>query len=70
MFGTFAFSTAFTIVSACAPFIASGFSHRIILPAAAAAIAISACVLFGLAMSIRSMSLRAISFFQSVSTDA
>ena len=35
-----------------APFIASGFSHRIILPAWAAAMAISACRLFGVQMSI------------------
>ena len=38
-------------------FIASGFSHRIILPAAAAAMAISLCRLFGVQMSIASMSL-------------
>ena len=52
------------------PFMASGFSHRIILPALAAARAISACVLFGVQMSIRSMSLRSTSLRQSVSTDS
>jgi len=40
------------------------------LPAAAAAVAISAWVLFGVQMSMASMSLRSISFRQSVSTDS
>ena len=40
--GDVAFSTASTIFSPSGPFIASGFSHRIILPACAAAMAISA----------------------------
>jgi hypothetical protein len=52
MFGTSAFSTAATIFSASGgvhrP---SGFSHITILPAFAAAMAISAWVSFGLAMS-------------------
>jgi hypothetical protein len=58
------------ISSPSAAFIASGFSHRIIFPAFAAASAISLCVLFGVQMSIASMSLRSISFRQSVSTDS
>ena len=70
MFGTFAASTASVIFSASLAFIARGFSQRIILPAFAAAMAISAWTLFGAAMSIRSMSERSISFFQSVSTEA
>ena len=45
-------------LQAFGPFIASGFSHRIILPAWAAAMAISACELFGVQMSMTSMSLR------------
>jgi len=49
---------------------ASGFSHITILPARAAAIAISACVSFGLAMSTRSMSRRLTTARQSVSTDS
>ena len=53
-----------------AAFIASGFSHRIILPALAAAMAISVCVLFGTQISITSMSLRSTSLRQSVSTDS
>jgi hypothetical protein len=44
--------------------IESGFSHRIIFPAAAAASAISLCVLFGVQMSIASMSFRSISLRQ------
>ena len=52
------------------PFIASGFSQRIILPASAAAMAISACVLLGVQMSIASMSLRSTSLRQSVSIDS
>ncbi len=70
MFGTFAFSTASTIFTPSGPFIDSGFSHRIILPAPAAAMAISACRLFGVQMSTASMSLRASSFRQSVSIDS
>ena len=70
MFGTPAFSTASTISWPCSRFIASGFSQRIILPASAAAMAISACVLLGVQMSIASMSLRSTSFRQSVSTDS
>ena len=53
-----------------AAFIASGFSHRIILPALAAAMAISLCMLFGVQISTASMSLRSSSFRQSVSTDS
>ena len=47
---------------------ASGFSHSTILPALAAAIAISMCRSFGTQMSIASMSARSTSFRQSVST--
>ena len=46
-----------------------GFSQITILPARAAAMAISWCRLFGTQMSTASMSLRATSFFQSVSID-
>ena len=49
MFGTLAFSTAFVIRRLSARFIASGFSQRIILPALAAARAISAWTLLGAA---------------------
>ena len=49
---------------------ASGFSQRIILPALAAAVAISAWVLLGVQISMTSMSLRSISLRQSVSTDS
>jgi hypothetical protein len=70
MFGTPAASTACTIRSDSAPPRASGFSVVTILPAAAAATAISAWVSLGLAMSIRSMSSRATSARQSVSVDA
>ncbi len=70
MFATLAFSTASTIFSPSGPFMASGFSHRIILPARAAARANSACVLFGVQMSMTSMSLRSINLRQSVSTDS
>ena len=70
MFGTLAFSTAFTMISACLEFSAKGFSHKIILPALAAAMAISAWRLLGTAMSTTSMSSRAMSFFQSVSMDS
>ena len=52
MFGTPAFSTAATISSPSATFMASGFSQRIILPALAAASTISLCGLFGEPMSI------------------
>ena len=48
----------------------SGFSNITILPASAAAIAISMCVSFGLAMSTRSMSFRATNLRQSVSNAA
>ena len=41
MFGVFAFSTASTILRPSAPFMASGFSHRIIFPAAAAGSGVS-----------------------------
>ncbi len=70
MLGTPAFSTASTIFWPSTRFIDSGFSHRTILPAAAAAIAISACVLLGVQMSIASISLRSTSFRQSVSIDS
>src|SRR5438876_10489306 len=70
MFGTFAFSTAATIFSPSGPVIDSGFSQRIILPALAAAVAISAWVLLGVQISIRSMSLRSMSLRQSVSVDS
>ncbi len=70
MFGTPAFSTASTIFRPSAAFMASGFSHRIILPCCAAAMAISACRLFGTQMSMASMSFRAMSFRQSASTDS
>jgi len=69
-FGTRADSTAATIFSASAALRPSGFSHITILPARAAATAISTCVSFGLAMSTRSMSLRSTSARQSVSTDS
>ena len=68
--GTPAFSTASTISWPSAVSIDSGFSQRIILPASAAAIAISWCKLFGAQMSIASISLRSISLRQSVSIDA
>ena len=48
----------------------NGFSHKTILPACAAAIAISACELFGVQMSIASISGRAINVRQSVSMDS
>jgi hypothetical protein len=70
MFGTFAFSTASTILTPSGPFMERGFSQRIILPAAAAARAISAWVLLGVQMSMTSMSLRSMSLRQSVSTDS
>jgi hypothetical protein len=70
IFGTPAFSTASTMAFDSAPFRPSGFSQRIALPAWAAAMATSAWVSLGLAMSITSMSLRSTSFRQSVSTDS
>ena len=68
MFGTPARSTAATIASPSAAFMASGFSQQTHLPAAAAASAISLCMRLGTQMSIRSMSARAIRRCQSVST--
>jgi hypothetical protein len=70
LFATPALSTAATIACPSAAVRASGFSHITILPARAAATAISACVSLGLAMSITSMSLRSTSFRQSVSIDS
>ena len=70
MFGTPAASTAATIASASAALRPSGFSHITILPAFAAAMAISGWVSLGLAMSMRSMSLRSTSVRQSVSIDS
>ena len=70
MFGTPAFSTAATIASASFAVRPSGFSHITILPAFAAAIAISWCVSLGLAMSMTSMSFRATRSRQSVSYDS
>ena len=70
MFGTSAASTARTISSPSAVFIDSGFSQRIILPAFAAASAISLCRLFGVQMSTASMSLRSMIRRQSVSVDS
>ena len=68
MFGTPARSTAWTIASPSAAFMASGFSQSTHLPACAAAIAISLCRWFGTQMSTASMSARAIRRRQSVST--
>lgn len=68
MLGRPDFFAARVISRAWARFIASGFSHRIILPAAAAAIAISWCVLLGEQMSIASISGDSTSLRQSVST--
>ena len=70
MFGTLAFSTASTIFKPSGPFMASGFSHKIIFPAWAAAMAISAWELFGVQISMASISFRAMSLRQSVSTDS
>jgi hypothetical protein len=70
VFGTPAASTAATIALASSAVRPSGFSHKTIFPACAAAMAISLCVSFGLAMSMTSMSLRSISFRQSVSEDS
>ena len=69
MLGTPALSTAATISSASATFIASGFSQTIILPAPAAAITMSWCSTLGTQTSIRSMSFRSMSLRQSVSSD-
>src|SRR3984957_6414294 len=69
MFGVLACSTAATIFSDSAALRPNGFSHITILPASAAAMAISAWVSFGLAMSMRSISFRATSLRQSVSND-
>ncbi len=66
MFGTPAFLTAFHIAFASRTSLASGFSHRIALPAWAAAIAISAWLSPGVAMSTMSMSGRATTSRQSV----
>ena len=68
MLGTPAFSTASTIVSPSAAVRASGFSQSTILPALAAAMAISAWRSLGTQMSMASMSLRSTSLRQSVST--
>ena len=70
MLGTFAFSMAATIFSPSFVVRASGFSQSTILPAFAAAMAISMWRSLGTQMSTASMSSRAISFFQSVSTDS
>ena len=70
MLATPAASTAATISRPSAVFIASGFSHRIAFLLAAAASAISLCMLLGVQMSITSMSGRATSFRQSVSVDS
>src|SRR5471030_1153041 len=67
--GTPAASTAATIASDSAAFRPRGFSHITILPALAAAIAISACVSLGLAMSMRSISGESTSLRQSVTAD-
>ena len=69
MLATPALSTAATISSASAAFIASGFSQTTILPASAAAITMSWCSTLGTHTSIRSMSGRAIIRRQSVSCD-
>ena len=58
------------MASPSATSMASGFSHRIALPLAAAASAISLCRLFGTQMSTASMSSRSTSLRQSVSTAA
>ena len=70
MFGTLAASTALTISRPSSAFMASGFSQRIALPALAAAIAISLWLLLGVQISTTSMSLRSMTFRQSVSTDS
>jgi len=55
MFTTRAFFTARTMRSASSTFRASGFSHRIALPACAAAIAISQCEPLGVQISTMSI---------------
>ena len=70
MLATPAPSTADTIACASAAVRPSGFSQVTIFPARAAAMAISAWVSFGLAMSTRSMSLRSTTARQSVSADS
>src|SRR5260370_12380244 len=70
MFGTRAVSTACTMALDSGALRPSGFSHITILPAFAAAIAISAWVSLGLAMSIRSISGDATTLRQSLSTDS
>ena len=67
MFGLPAAATAATSCRPCAASIANGFSQAIILPAAAAAWAISRCTLLGAQMSTRSMSGRCTTRRQSVS---
>ena len=61
---------AAAMASASATELAKGFSHRTCLPASNAAIAISACVLPGVQMSMTSMSSRVSRARQSVSTDS
>src|SRR3984957_20734839 len=68
MFATRASSTACTMKSDSCALRPRGFSHITILPAFAAATAISRCVSFGLAMSIRSISGDSTIFRQCVST--
>ena len=70
MFGTWAFSTAFTIFQALRPIHGQRLLAQNHFPALAAAIAISAWELFGVHISIASMSFRAMSLCQSVSTDS
>ena len=70
MLATPAFSTAATIALASARFMASGFSQTIILPASAAAITTSWCMILGTQTSTRSTSGRAIACFQSSSIDS
>jgi hypothetical protein len=70
MEGTPAFSTAATMASDSPAFRPSGFSHITIFPASAAATAMSWCMSFGAATSMRSTSPRATSRRQSVSTSA
>jgi hypothetical protein len=66
-FGTPAFSTAFTIGSASLAVRASGFSQSTILPALAAAMAMSAWRSLGVQISMASISFRLISACQSLS---
>ena len=70
MLATPAFSTAATISSASRAFMANGFSQTTILPVSAAAITMSWCSTLGTQTSITSMSVRAMSFFQSNSIDS